>query len=63
LRLHHDQEDTSMGTPAPKAVQKRLLLLLKWYKWDLEALFPHNIDVWMRAPEDYEAEKLTEPPS
>jgi len=52
-----------MGTPAPKAVQKRLLLLLKWYKWDLEALFPHNIDVWMRAPEDYEAEKLTEPPS
>ena len=52
-----------MGTLAPKAVQKRLWLLLKWYKWDLDELFPHNIDVWMRTPADYGAEKVADPPS
>ena len=52
-----------MGTPAPKAVQKRLWLLLKWYKFDLEELFPHAIDVWMRSPADYGATEPTEGPS
>ena len=44
-----------MGTPASDSVQKRLWTLLRWYKWDLNLLFPHNIDVWMRTPEDYGA--------
>ena len=36
-----------MATMAPKAVQRKLLLLLCLFKNDLEALFPHNIDVWI----------------
>ena len=52
-----------MGTLAPKAVQKRLWLLLKWYKFDLEELFPHNIDVWMRSPADYGASEPPDGPS
>ena len=52
-----------MGTLAPKAVQKRLWLLLKWYKFDLDTLFPHAIDVWMRSPADYGASEPTEGPS
>jgi hypothetical protein len=44
-------------------VQKRLWLLLKWYKFDLEALFPHTIDIWMRSPKDYGASEPVEGPS
>ena len=52
-----------MGTLAPKAVQKRFWLLLKWYKFDLEELFPHAIDVWMRSPADYGASEPPDGPS
>ena len=46
-----------MGTPAPAAVQKRLWMLMKMFNWNLDELFPHNIDVWMRNPSFYEAGK------
>ena len=34
-----------------------LRLYTHMFNWNLDELFPHNIDVWMRNPSFYEAGK------
>jgi|TARA_R110000824_G_scaffold400977_1_gene610143 hypothetical protein len=36
-----------MAELAPLHVQNRLLLLMRMFSYDLDLLFPHDIDAWM----------------